>query len=110
MVTTTPDSPLRDSTQVMRARARNAGRFHMYMAATLRMDEADPHLRILMQGVDMGIAYYLLDSGDVLAFPMTLFNDRIEMHRPHLNPSTQPFIRRDTPPRPPLGWPFDKKV
>ena len=83
-----------EPTVVMRARARNAERFHLYMAASLRVDEADPHLHIVMDSVDMGIAYYLLESGDVLAFPVTSFHGEVVMHRPHLNPTRHPF--RDT--------------
>lgn len=86
-----------DPTWVMRARARNAQRFQMYMASSLRVDEADPHLHVLMQRPDMGVAYYLMDSGDVLAFPMTAFNDEVQMHRPHLNPADHPFKGTDLP-------------
>lgn len=80
-----------EPTWVMRARARNAQRFQMYMAASLRVDERDPHLHVWMHGVETGIAYYLLDSGDVLAFPMTVFNDEVRMHPIHLNPTDHPF-------------------
>lgn len=75
----------------MRARARNAERFQMYMAATLRVDEADPHLRIVMASVETGVAHYLLESGDVLAFPMSAFHHEVQMHRPHLNPIRHPW-------------------
>lgn len=95
MVDTTPTGEWSSSyepTSVMRARARNAERFHMYMASSLRVDETDPHLHIGMRGTDVGVAYYLLDSGDVLAFPMTAFNDEVRMHAPHLNPINHPFL------------------
>lgn len=88
--------PVHEPTRYMRDRARNAERFHMYMAASLRVDEADPHLKVVMQHVHMGVAYYLMESGDILAFPMTAFNDEVEMHRPHLNPTNHPFTK-DTP-------------
>lgn len=89
-----PLSPLHERTSVMRARAHNAERFHMYMAASLRVDEADPHLHVVMHNTDSGIAYYLMESGDVLAFPMTAFQE-VRMHAPHLNPHNNPFIDRD---------------
>lgn len=85
-------SPITEPTTVMRARAYNAERFHMYMAASLRVDEADPHLHVVMHNTDSGIAYYLMESGDVLAFPMTAF-DEVKMHAPHLNPANNPFTR-----------------
>lgn len=94
MVTPTPNvRGAYEPTTVMRARARNAERFQMYMASSLRVDERDPHLQVVMSwhGDDMGIVYYLLDSGDVLAFPMTAFNNEVEMHRPELNPMRHPF-------------------
>lgn len=83
-----------EPTRMWRERARNAERFHMYMAASLRVDEADPHLHVVMHNTDSGIAYYLMESGDVLAFPMTAFGE-VRMHAPHLNPANNPFIDRD---------------
>lgn len=85
-----PPAPLHEPTRVMAERARKARQFQMYVAASLRVDERDPHLQTVMTTIDSGIVYYQLEGGNVLAFLM-MNTDGPTIHKTWYNPGRHPF-------------------
>lgn len=75
---------------MMAERARTARRFQMYVAASLRVDERDPHLHTAMVTRESGIVYYQMEGGNVLAFMMMDTGEQ-QIHRVVYNPDRHPF-------------------
>lgn len=86
-----PPAPLHEPTRVMVERARTARKFQMYVAASLRVDERDPHLHTHMVTRESGIVYYQLEGGNVIAFLMMETHDGQWIRKTEYNPDRHPF-------------------